>query len=81
MNNATTPQPPLQPKRNPATIRFRQNTIDRLAKVSARSNLSRSALIQLAVENLLDYEARPGKLLLPKSRTAKFQASLCSDGY
>ena len=51
----------------PTTVRFRQSTLDRLDVLAKRANHSRSGLIGLAVDAMLDYEARTGKLLLPKT--------------
>ena len=75
--DATTPTPTprslprsLSLRETPTTVRLGGLALQRLDALSKRSQLNRGALIRLAVEGLLDYEQRTGKLLIPKNSSA-----------
>lgn len=55
------------PKRGPTTIRLRPSVIEKIDNLAITGHNTRNGIISLAVDALLDFAERTGKLPLPRA--------------
>lgn len=58
-------------KPSPTSVRLDENQVSQLERIRAITRLKKNALISLAVDALVDYVERTGKLPLPQVRRKK----------